>query len=66
MILCNFADARDGDLSNSVKNGILYLEDPLDQVSCSITKNKHNMFSGGVRVLQTLQQLRSDGERTSV
>lgn len=24
-------DAREGDLSNSVKNGILYLEDPLDQ-----------------------------------
>ena len=26
------SDAREGDLSNSVKNGILYLEDPIDQV----------------------------------
>ena len=27
-----FSATREGDLSNSVKNGILYLEDPIDQV----------------------------------
>lgn len=30
IVFC-ITDTREGDLSNSVKNGLLYLEDPIDQ-----------------------------------
>ena len=33
---CIAGNLDPSDLSNSVKNGILYLEDPVDKVGCSI------------------------------